>query len=50
MLEEQQVLGIGAWDARFDEIDAEVIESMRDIELVLKGERDVFALGAVAQR
>jgi hypothetical protein len=47
--EEVLVLGIGAGPAAFDIVDAQLVELLRDEEFVVDGERDGFALRAVAE-
>jgi hypothetical protein len=49
-LEELDVLRIGKGIAPFDVIDAELVESAGDGELVLEGEVDALPLAAVAER
>ena len=52
LLDELEILGVllvRSGEAPFDEIEAEVVEHLRDEELVLHGEVDPFALGAVAE-
>src|SRR5262249_13431953 len=48
-LEEAQVLGVGSWPSPLDVVDAEGVEPLGDADLVLHGERDALALGAVAE-
>ena len=48
--EELGVLGIGAGPAAFDVVDAQLVELLRDLQLVLDGEGDALHLGAVAER
>ena len=50
LLEELDVLGIGARPAAFDVVHAERVEALGDAQLVRDGERDALALRAVAQR
>ncbi len=47
--EEGGVLWIGEGESAFDVIYAEEVEFLGDLELVLKGEVEAFALGAVAE-
>ena len=47
--EEFLVLGIGAGPAAFDVVDAELIQLLRNEQLVIHGEGDGFALRAVAE-
>ena len=44
------VLGVGSGPAALDVGDAEGVESLGDLDLVVARQRDVLALGAVAQR
>ena len=48
-LEVLGVLRVRAREAPLDEVEAEIIEHLRDEQLVLHGEVDPFSLGAVAQ-
>ncbi len=48
--EELDVLGVRARPAAFDVGNAEGVEALGDLDLVVARERDVLALGAVAQR
>ena len=48
-LEILEVLGIGQRIAALDEIDAQLVEPLGDVQLVLQGEVDALALAAVAQ-
>src|SRR5581483_9776167 len=50
LLEVLEVLGVGQRVAALDEVDAEVVEALRDVELVAQREVDALALAAVAQR
>jgi hypothetical protein len=43
------ILGIAGRIAAFDVIDADLIQPLRDLQLVLQREADTFALGAVAE-
>ena len=49
LLEKLFVLGIGIGPAAFDVIDAQLVEFLRDDQLVVERERDGFALRAVAE-
>src|SRR5207249_5171022 len=43
------VLRVARGVAAFDEIDADLIQPLRDLQLVLQREADAFTLGAVAE-
>ena len=48
-LEELRLLGVGAREAGLDEVDAEVVERVRDAQLLVGRERHALALHAVAE-
>ena len=48
-LEELRLLGVGAREAGLDEVDAEVVERMRDAQLLGRGQGHALALHAVAE-
>ena len=48
-VEELLVLGVGAGPAALDVVDAQLVQLLGDDQLVLDGEGDGLALGAVAQ-
>ncbi len=48
-LEELVVLRVGSWPSALDEGDAELVEQLRDLELVACGQRDPLLLRAVAE-
>ena len=48
-LEERLLLRVGAREAGLDEVDAELVERVRDAQLLVGGQRHALALHAVAE-
>ena len=49
-LEQLALLGVGRREAGLDQLDAELVERVRDAELLLRRKRHAFPLHAVTQR